>query len=489
MAFLNDYFEPTLAILYESTPTWTGQLSKRKDTKSIMVVSLSLNTKTYPILYKLDKLPYNSFSVLPVPSPTGGIVIMGPNGIVHVDQACTPAAVGVNAYFGAEEIWGDRNPLYRTATDKRHLGITLEAAKATFLNSDTLLLVPRSGEMILFDLMGHEDAGRGWKRKRSGVTDFEVTRLGLRGPFPSCLHRVGPWKRGGQLFWGSNVGDSLLLNFTESRNRVVVRKEKTEMDELDNELYGDQPAQTHEVETTMGFKFQVADHFQSLTPIRDMAIGEPVSYSEIQTNDASIDLEIVACTGEAHSGALGVMSRSIRPQIVSSFDMEGVIEMWTVRCAVDKTEYHSYLFLSKENGTLVLKTGQEFSQVKESDFYTVGPTVTVDSVLNHALIAQIEPNNIYLLDSDGKKVNEHAVGSDEVWIVSASILDPFILVLTNLGELTLFQVTDDRIVKQVHEYKVLVNPRPTTHSYRTRSFQLRHCIVILTAQNYPLSAT
>ena len=74
--FLNDFFEPTLAILYDTQPTWTGYLSSRKDNKSLMVVSLSLSTKTTSILYRVDNLPYNCHQLLPVPSPTGNARIL-----------------------------------------------------------------------------------------------------------------------------------------------------------------------------------------------------------------------------------------------------------------------------------------------------------------------------------------------------------------------------------------------------------------------------
>ena len=320
----------------------------------------------------------------------------------------------MNSYFGYENIWGDKNPLYKSATDKRDKALTLEAVQGVFLNPDTLLCIPRyfirshfyfdrSGHMLKFDLVGHEDAGRGWKRKRSGVTVIEMSPLGIRGPIVSNLLRIGPWKKNGHLFLASHVGDSLYIKYSESSNKARIKKQpKFEMDDLDNELYGNTTTNMPEFETvSVAFKFQVVDTIYSLSPIRDMAMGQPVAYSEINLSGQICDFEVVACVGEAQSGSLGIVSRSVRPQILSSFDLEGIIEIWTVKC--DNSGYHSYLFLSKEASTIVLKTGSEFTQVKDTDFYTAGPTVTVGSILRNSAILQIEPNKILVLDS-GKSI-------------------------------------------------------------------------------------
>ena len=454
MVFLADYFEPTLAILYEPWPTWAGQLDTVKDSKCLMVVSLSLNTKTYSVLYKVSKLPFNASKLVPVPAPTGGLIICTPNGLIHVDQACTPAAIGVNDYFGLEDFWDDRNLLYKAATDEKRLGMVLDMPEAVFLNPDTLLLIPDTGELLLFDLIGHEDAGRGWKRKRSGVVEFKMSRVGLRAPPPSTLERLGPWKKDGSLFLGSHSGDSLIIKYTESVGSLEAKVDD-EIDDLDDEIYGDSNAiQPLILDEKSGFKFQVIDMWPSIIPLQDFAIGEPVDFSDIKTKCDHPVLEIVACAGEGHTGSLGIMSESIRPQIISSFDMDGIIDIWTVKCSSIESDYHSFLIISKENSTLVLQTGQELTQVKNAEFHTEGPTVLADSVLDNSIIVQIEPNRIILLDSDGKRLKEKSIGDDELWIVSASILDPYIQVLTNSGRVHVFQVTDEKEIVDIFEYKV-----------------------------------
>jgi cleavage and polyadenylation specificity factor subunit 1 len=396
--------------------------------------------------------------------------------------------------------------LYKTATDYRSLGLSLEASEGLFLNPDTLLLIPRSGELLLVDLIGHEDAGRGWQRKRSGVTQFSLQKLGLRGPLPSFLLRTSSWGKGGHFLWASHVGDSLLLKYTE-RGRLCKSRalgtNKTKkgdegeqemdfLDELDQELYGSSgtPASvvqvgnqdTYHEETSdpshsliekdeedpndPEFKFQVVDSIQSVCPIRDMAVGQSALIGKEGSASKNPELEVVTCTGEGSSGALGILSQSIRPVQASSFDMTGVLELWSVKTvssssmkksddpSTDHHHHHSYLFLSKENSTLVLQTGQEFTQLKNSDFFTSGPTVTVNSVSNGTRVLQIEPDGLHLLNSKGKKRGVKKMGTETVWIVSASIVDPFVLVLTNEGKAILFRVTEKDEIIKVNEFEV-----------------------------------
>jgi cleavage and polyadenylation specificity factor subunit 1 len=134
--------------------------------------------------------------------------------------------------------------------------------------------------------------------------------------------------------------------------------------------------------------------------------------------------------------------------------MDGIIDMWTVKCSNVESEYHSYLVLSKENSTMVLQTGQELTQVKDAEFYTEGPTVVADSVLNDTVIVQIEPNKIILLNIEGKRIKEKVVGDDDMWIVSASILDPYMQILTNSGKLFVFKVTTQNEIEEIFEYQV-----------------------------------
>lgn len=63
-----------------------------------------------------------------------------------------------------------------------------------------------------------------------------------------------------------------------------------------------------------------------------------------------LDLELVTTSGYGKNGALCVLQRSIRPQIVTTFALPGCANMWTVH---KNDEKHAFLILSQEDSTLV----------------------------------------------------------------------------------------------------------------------------------------
>jgi cleavage and polyadenylation specificity factor subunit 1 len=63
-----------------------------------------------------------------------------------------------------------------------------------------------------------------------------------------------------------------------------------------------------------------------------------------------LDLELVTTAGFGKNGALCVLQKSIRPQIVTTFTLPGCSNMWTVHAGEEK---HAFLILSQEDGTMV----------------------------------------------------------------------------------------------------------------------------------------
>ncbi|KAJ3160953.1 Cleavage and polyadenylation specificity factor subunit 1 [Geranomyces michiganensis] len=554
MVFLYGYFEPTLAILFEPVQTWAGRLATRKDTKCLIVVSLNLTSRSYPILFRVDNLPYNCDKLMAVPSPVGGVVIFCPNALIHVDQTSVPGvACAVNSYYGREALFPPpptvesightfetKNPLYDAAnvSDYKHIGLSLDGAQSFFLNPDTLLTVLRSGEMIQVELNGGEGVGQGWKRRKGGVKRFTLERLGLQTVKPSCGTRFGATgSSAGQLakvanavggvggtfgegnttgifgyfFVGSRAADSMLIQFNEihtvkssqptlaASGPIAVLPGGDDMD-LDD-IYGEAIVQTSamptaassnlvETETTR-FTFRICDSLICTGPIKDVVVGEPTSYSVHPfsvANEAQADLEVVTCTGESSSGALGVLQRNIRPQIISSLEMGRVTGMWTARCTlprakstseshngstmpmdIDSTDaqrgngadsvmssqsnHDTYLFISKDDRTIILEMEKEFVESENNQFYKDGPTVAVGMVLDETCLVQVHQRGIMLFDSDGTCTQNLPMGENE-WITSCSILDPYILVLLNIGQIMLFTVdATSRSLRQCRELK------------------------------------
>jgi cleavage and polyadenylation specificity factor subunit 1 len=97
-AFLHEYREPTLAILYSGIRTSTGLLENRKDTVTLLAVTLDLQQRASTTIFSVYNLPYDCSRVLPLPPPVGGLLVLGTNQVIHVDQAGRCTSIGVNIY-------------------------------------------------------------------------------------------------------------------------------------------------------------------------------------------------------------------------------------------------------------------------------------------------------------------------------------------------------------------------------------------------------
>src|SRR5579862_350347 len=75
--FLHEYREPTLAVLYSGTRTGTGLLDLRKDTVSLVAVTLDLQQRASTTIFSVSGLPYDCFRVISLPAPVGGLLVVG----------------------------------------------------------------------------------------------------------------------------------------------------------------------------------------------------------------------------------------------------------------------------------------------------------------------------------------------------------------------------------------------------------------------------
>ena len=443
--------EPTLAILYEPIQTFVGRLACRKDTVSLIVISLDLHQKTYPVLYKVDGLPYNCTHIEAVPAPLGGVLIFSHNALIHLDQTHTPGfAAIVNPFFDMESHFKavpslDGTPVIPVknkpasvyvksgkTSDCKELGVSLDGCHATFLSPDIVLVILKTGEMLQVDLIGDDNAGRSWKRKRGGVKDIKIKKLGLTASSPSCITPLSDFiqymkpqilSRISQIddirhysnyfFVGSIVSDAMLIQYfqpiEDKASEGGAGTQDVDMldDELDEELYGGAAEQPARQETgssvSSNFKFRVCDTILVAGPIRNIAVGKPAPYTanDYVGEPLGAYLEVVACGGYDTHGSLLVMHETVRPQIISSFPLGDADDIWSVRVSATEQaiseQFHKYLVISRGSGTSILRTGEELEELENSGFYVEGPTVCVGTALNESVVVQVYPNGIVIL--------------------------------------------------------------------------------------------
>ncbi|KAG0368622.1 CPSF A subunit region-domain-containing protein [Gamsiella multidivaricata] len=450
MVFLYDFYEPTLAILFSPQQTWTGRLPVRKDTCSLVVVSLDITHKVYPIIYSIDQLPYDCTKVIAVPKPVGGLLVVSANALIHLDQGSTGMGVGVNGYAPMVTEFPLQN--------QHHFDIALEGSQHVFLAPDQILFTLRNGDMYVVGLQQEGRSLSGFKIEKAG-TSMQT----------SCKCSLGS----GYYFAGSRYADSMLIKYS---TKDQVKKKKriaafpiNSMD-LEDELYGqdvetitDQPTDKSkdEIESAMDageskWQFEICDTLTNTGPILDLDIGQRASNES--HSDFPPQHELVAATGSGQNGALVVFQRNIRPNVVRSTDaLAGSNSLWTVYCRKEiifegvsqyesrktgdgaEDSYDKLLIVSRETGTLVLATsGDDLRQLPNSQFYSEGPTVAIGSLLEETRIVQVYSGGVRLLNADCKIRQVIPIG-EHLSIVAASIADPYILLQLHDGSALLLK--------------------------------------------------
>ncbi|KAF9194083.1 Cleavage and polyadenylation specificity factor subunit 1 [Haplosporangium sp. Z 11] len=453
MVFLYDFYEPTLAILYSPQQTWTGRLAVRKDTCSLVVVSLDITHKTYPIIYSINSLPYDCTQVIAVPKPVGGLLVVSANALIHLDQGSSGTGVAVNKYASMVTAF----PL----KTQHSFDIALESAQHVFLAPDQILFTLRNGDMYVVELQQEGRSLSGFKIEKAG-TSMQT----------SCMCSIGAE----YYFAGSRYADSMLIKYS-TKDQVKKKKKSSAIPvasmDLEDDLYG-QDIETaveqktdkskDEIESAMDageskWQFEICDTLTNTGPIVGMDIGQRAS------NESHAEFppqhELIAATGSGQNGALVVFQRNIRPDIVRSTEaLAGSTSLWTVYCRkeivyegvsqfesrktsnandADDEGYDKLLIVSRETATLVLATsGDDLRQLPNSQFYVAGPTVAIGSLLEETRIVQVFAGGVRLLNSDCKITQVVPIG-EHLSIVAASIVDPYILLQLHDGSALLLK--------------------------------------------------
>ena len=181
------------------------------------------------------------------------------------------------------------------------------------------------------------------------------------------------------------MGNSLLLRFREKDENTVITIDDNDgapviekdtqvfkrmrLEEEELLVYGSKTTQTS-VQLS-SYIFEVCDSLTCISPIVFMTIGERARAEEhLDENDedekrdiSKIELEVVASVGHGKNGALCVMHNTLRPKILTSFELNGCLDLWTVidNSQMRRESKHAFIILTQKNTTMVLKTGDEIT--------------------------------------------------------------------------------------------------------------------------------
>ncbi|KAI0224134.1 mRNA cleavage and polyadenylation factor subunit, partial [Massospora cicadina] len=448
VCFLYSYLSPTLAVLYASEVSHVGS-AYRPDTVGLLMLSIDLMHRTYPVIFRADGLPIDALRMVPVPKPTGGVLVVCSSSLIHINQGSSGYGVSLNGF--------SRRVSSYQHTQHLDLPLAFEGSSNVFLGPTELLISFQDGSLYILqiNLEGSRVASLGFERSGSAVP-------------ASIACRVGP----SMVFLGSTTGDSLLVQFSKVSlgvEPVVSHRDEplvlADLDDLYNDPAANETLDPHlDIQTTSDYTFQVVDSWLNVGPIADLAFGSSEYLWEyldeelphVRTNHN----DVVCCSGLGKSGALLVFHRNLRPKVLSEFDLAGCQFLWTLHCGggASQTKFHDYLMITKGGRTLTLAAGQELKEVEGRQFFSSGPTVVAGVLPSVGLLVQVYKTGLRLLNSAGHQVHTRTLASNrrpEQMIVWGQVVDPFILVQRGDASLSLFSVHPETHDLVVHSERLL----------------------------------
>ncbi|OCT75154.1 hypothetical protein XELAEV_18034144mg [Xenopus laevis] len=443
MQFLHGYYEPTLLILFEPNQTWPGRVAVRQDTCSIVAISLNIMQKVHPVIWSLTSLPYDCTQALAVPKPIGGVVIFAVNSLLYLNQSVPPYGVSLNSLTNGTTSF----PL----KPQEGLRVTLDCSQATFISYDKMVISLNGGEIYVLTLITD-----GMRSVRSFHFDKAAASV-----LTTSMTPMEP----GYLFLGSRLGNSLLLRYTEKLQDSLAgpskdpdkqdeppnKKKRVDsslahpgskgnmVDEIDEiEVYGSEMQSGTQLST---YSFEVCDSILNIGPCAMASMGEPAFLSEEFQESPEPDLEIVLCSGYGKNGALSVLQKSIRPQVVTTFELPGCHDMWTVISSHKKEEQEGE------------KEGETPSVEAEEDTNRHGFLI-----LSRDDSTMVSPRGIRLLEG---VTNLHFIPVDlGSPIVHCAVADPYVVILSAEGQVSMFVLKSADPYGKTHR---LVPQKPTLH--------------------------
>jgi cleavage and polyadenylation specificity factor subunit 1 len=257
----------------------------------------------------------------------------------------------------------------------------------------------------------------------------------------------------------------LLLRFKEKDDNTVITIEDTETPTIEKDVQVSKRMRLEEEELLVygakstktsvhlsSYIFEVCDSLINLSPIGWMSVGERARNEEnLDEDDESdkrdvtkMELEVVASVGYGKNGAVCVLHNTLRPKILTSFELSGCLDMWTVidDSQLRRENKHSFMILTQRKSTMILKTGDEITDIHHTGFACNTPTIFVGNLGSNRYIVQVTSESIRLIQ--GTRLVQNIpidLGSP---LTNVSIADPYICVRAANGQVVTLALRDSK---------------------------------------------
>lgn len=236
LAFLPGLQKPTLAVLFRPELTWTGSLSRKRDTMRVCVITLDANVSRFPLTLTSEPLPYDCLYMQACPAAVGGLLIVTASAVLHVDQTGRVVGTAVDGWFAKTS---------SLAIQQHHLSVDLQHSQLIFTTDAGGVIFVADGRALSFTVTTE---GR-------SVTGIALAELDVPGAAPPAAFAT---RIGSSLFCGAMCGDSRLYTLSVDSGAAAAAAAAAPsapatatapeaMDDIDADLYGPSPAQPQPV--------------------------------------------------------------------------------------------------------------------------------------------------------------------------------------------------------------------------------------------------
>ncbi|KAF7548008.1 hypothetical protein G7Z17_g7352 [Cylindrodendrum hubeiense] len=496
LAFLHEYREPTFGILSSSQST--AHSFGQKDHLTYKVFTLDLQQRASTTILSVTDLPTDLYKVIALPTPVGGALLVGQNELIHVDQSGKANGVAVN-------------PMARlmtsfSLTDQSDLNLRLEgcAIDQLYIENGELLLVLNDGRLgiVSFRIDGRTVSGITIKMI---PTESGGTIIKSRA---SCISKLGK----NSFFIGSETGDSVVLGYSRKQGQEKRRKARVidadlaldvddldldDEDDEDDDLYGTESTAAKPAHALNGtgksgeLSFRIHDTLISIAPIQDLTCGKasflPDSEDATLSQGVVADLQLGCSVGRGSAGALAILNRHIQPKIIGRFEFPEARGFWTmsVKKPISKSlganvaadsdyetfgQYDKFMIVAKvdldgyETSDVYALTGAGFETLKETEFDpAAGFTVEAGTMGKQMRIIQVLKSEVRSYDGDLGLAQILPMLDEETGaeprVNSASIADPYLLLIRDDSSIFLAKIDSNNDVEEVEKTNALLTTK------------------------------
>ena len=423
LAFLHEYREPTFGILSSKIATSSALLHDRKDIISYTVYTMDLDQRASTTLLSIGGLPYDLHTVVPLPLPIGGSLLVGCNEIIHVDQSGKTNGIAVNEFA---KMCSDFPLPHQAGLNLKLEGCVIEQLGT---QNGEMLLVLGTGELAV---IGFDRDGRTISGLSLQIVPTESGASLSAGC--SCISGIGR----GRLFMGSEVTDSIVMGWSKKGGKAKKRQSNGAMDVVhedisadedeeeeldDDDLYADSKPepQVHafRAEAAQGtsadeFTFRIHDKLLNLAPLSDIVVKHDGTADESTTVPSAVSLaniEAVVSSGQGQSSTLYEMYRKLKPSVRDSFGLGSVQKVWSLtaqrasgQTGNQLTPWNNVLITSRltnsvSESSLYYLDDEDPKEILNTEFESTGATLEVLTINDGSHIVHVQNNDVKVYTS------------------------------------------------------------------------------------------